>query len=361
MRRRRQRGRHVRPRDRRGWRASTCPRADGPPVRDDPPAAADPHRLPTMRDPDRLVYFREEVGGLVVGGYERDPDPWSLARHARPTSTTRCWRRTGIDFFPSREAATTLVPVLWPTPTWRSSSTDPRRSRPTASSSWVESEVKGFFVAAGFCAHGIAGAGGNGKVMAEWIVGGEPPVDLWKMDIRRFGDQYRSRGYSARPHLRGVQHLLRHRVSEPRARPAARSRHRPPTTAISGSGPRWARSRMGAGELVLQQRRPGARGHLRPRGWARRELVDGDRHRAPGDAGHGRPVRRIELRQDRGEWIGRRRLPATDVRQRRRPESRLGHLHLDAEFHGWHRMRLHRHAPCPRPLPDRHRHRVRPP
>ena len=47
-------------------------------------------------------------------------------------------------------------------------------------------------MAAGFCAHGIAGAGGNGQVMAEWIVGGEPPCDLWKMDIRRFGDQYRS-------------------------------------------------------------------------------------------------------------------------------------------------------------------------
>ena len=56
--------------------------------------------------------------------------------------------------------------------------------------------MSGFFVAAGFCAHGIAGAGGNGQVMAEWIVGGEPPADLWKMDIRRFGDQYRSRGYA---------------------------------------------------------------------------------------------------------------------------------------------------------------------
>ena len=43
---------------------------------------------------------------------------------------------------------------------------------------------------------GIAGAGGNGKVMAEWIVNGEPPMDLWKMDSRRFGPQYKSRGFS---------------------------------------------------------------------------------------------------------------------------------------------------------------------
>jgi 4-methylaminobutanoate oxidase (formaldehyde-forming) len=55
-----------------------------------------------------------------------------------------------------------------------------------------ESEVRGFFVAAGFCAHGIAGTGGIGQQMAHWIVDGEPELDLWKMDIRRFGGQYRS-------------------------------------------------------------------------------------------------------------------------------------------------------------------------
>src|ERR1019366_5960851 len=55
---------------------------------------------------------------------------------------------------------------------------------------------RGFFVAAGFCAHGIAGAGGIGKQMASWIVDGEPELDLWKMDIRRFGAQYRSQAYT---------------------------------------------------------------------------------------------------------------------------------------------------------------------
>ena len=54
-----------------------------------------------------------------------------------------------------------------------------------------ESEVRGFLVAAGFCAHGIAGTGGIGQQMARWIVDGEPELDLWKMDIRRFGGQYR--------------------------------------------------------------------------------------------------------------------------------------------------------------------------
>ena len=56
--------------------------------------------------------------------------------------------------------------------------------------------MDGFFVAAGFCAHGIAGAGGIGKVMAEWIVDGDPGMDVWHMDVRRFGRQYRSPSYT---------------------------------------------------------------------------------------------------------------------------------------------------------------------
>ena len=59
-----------------------------------------------------------------------------------------------------------------------------------------ELEVGGFFVAAGFSAHGIAGAGGIGRQVASWIVDGEPELDLWKMDIRRFGPAYRSQSYT---------------------------------------------------------------------------------------------------------------------------------------------------------------------
>jgi len=59
-----------------------------------------------------------------------------------------------------------------------------------------ETEVGGFFVAAGFCAHGIAGAGGIGKVVAEWVATGEPQMDLWHMDIRRFGAAYKSPSFT---------------------------------------------------------------------------------------------------------------------------------------------------------------------
>ncbi|MFI5193134.1 MAG: glycine cleavage T C-terminal barrel domain-containing protein, partial [Chitinophagales bacterium] len=56
--------------------------------------------------------------------------------------------------------------------------------------------VGGFFVAAGFCAHGIAGAGGVGREMAAWLLDGHPTMDLWEMDVRRFGQQYRSASYT---------------------------------------------------------------------------------------------------------------------------------------------------------------------
>src|SRR5947207_14950678 len=62
------------------------------------------------------------------------------------------------------------------------------------------SEVRGFWVAAGFCAHGLAGAGGMGQLVAEWIVEGLPAFDVWHMDSRRFGRAYRSREYTLARH-----------------------------------------------------------------------------------------------------------------------------------------------------------------
>ena len=48
-------------------------------------------------------------------------------------------------------------------------------------------ELRNYFVCAGFNSAGIANSGGAGRLMAEWIVGGEPSTDLWDVDIRRFG------------------------------------------------------------------------------------------------------------------------------------------------------------------------------
>src|SRR5439155_23507 len=63
-------------------------------------------------------------------------------------------------------------------------------------------KVGGFFVAAGFCAHGIAGAGGVGKVMAAWILDGHPPMDLRRMDVGRFGPDGREPARAAADAIR---------------------------------------------------------------------------------------------------------------------------------------------------------------
>jgi glycine cleavage system T protein len=152
-----------------------------------------PH-FPTMRDPDLLVYFREEVGGLVVGGYERTPETWSLdgiPENFNHKLLPPAWER----FEELSKGAQRRVPVLQEAGI-KTMINGPEAFTPDGEFILGESEVRGLFVAAGFCAHGIAGAGGVGKVMAEWIVEGEPSLDVWKMDIRRFGAHYRSRRYS---------------------------------------------------------------------------------------------------------------------------------------------------------------------
>ena len=155
--------------------------------------------LPTLRDPDLLVYFREEGAGLVMGGYERASAPWALDAHqldAIPPDFNgqlleEDWPRFEQIAVNSRER----VPVMDDV-TVTKLINGPEAFTPDNEFCLGETEVQGFFVAAGFCAHGLAGAGGVGKAMAEWIVAGEPSLDLWHMDIRRFGPHYRSASYT---------------------------------------------------------------------------------------------------------------------------------------------------------------------
>ena len=152
--------------------------------------------LPTMRDPDRLVYFRPEAGGaLVMGGYERNPDPWAVEQGPPADFNGKLLPEDWPRFEALAEAAASLVPAMGDAGVVRLLN-GPEAFTPDGEFVLGESDVRGFFVAAGFCAHGIAGAGGIGKVLAEWIVDGEPEWDAWKMDVRRFGQHYRSRGYA---------------------------------------------------------------------------------------------------------------------------------------------------------------------
>ncbi len=146
--------------------------------------------LPTLRDPDRLVYFKEEVGGMVMGGYEPNPAPWAEAGipddfNGRLLAAD--WPR----FEPLLEHAVRRVPAM-ETVGIRKLINGPESFTPDGNFILGEApEVASFFVGAGFNAFGIAAAGGAGRALAEWILAGEPTSDLWPVDIRRFGTVHR--------------------------------------------------------------------------------------------------------------------------------------------------------------------------
>jgi 4-methylaminobutanoate oxidase (formaldehyde-forming) len=155
--------------------------------------------LPTLRDPDLLIYFREEGAGLVMGGYERQSAPWALDEHLRDAIPQDFNGRLLEEDWPRFEEiaknSSKRVPAMDEI-TVTKLINGPEAFTPDNEFCLGESEVAGFFVAAGFCAHGLAGAGGLGRVMAEWILAGEPTSDVWEMDIRRFGAHFRSPSYT---------------------------------------------------------------------------------------------------------------------------------------------------------------------
>jgi glycine cleavage system aminomethyltransferase T/glycine/D-amino acid oxidase-like deaminating enzyme len=224
--------------------------------------------LPQLRDPDNLVYFREEVGGLCMGGYERDPAPWSLGG-VPPDFNGKLLAPDWPRFEEIMQGAIRRVPAMADAGVSRIIN-GPEAFTPDNEFILGESEVGGFWVAAGFSAHGIAGAGGIGCQVASWIVDGEPELDLWKMDIRRFGPAYRSRGYTlARATENYATYYDIHYPNEERLagrplRTAPTYEHLTSLGAVFGekSGwerPNWFDSNAAAGSEAL-----------RPRGWAGR-------------------------------------------------------------------------------------------
>jgi glycine cleavage system T protein len=158
-------------------------------------------RLPTLRDPDLLVYYREDGGGLVMGGYERDSAPAFLpdgvgGLDSIPSDFNgRLLEEDWDRFTEITENSKRRVPAMDDIRVTKLIN-GPEGFTPDNEFCLGETEVRGLFVAAGFCAHGLAGAGGIGKVVAEWLAEGEPSLDLWHMDVRRFGSQYRSPAYT---------------------------------------------------------------------------------------------------------------------------------------------------------------------
>lgn len=141
--------------------------------------------LPTLRDPDRLIYFKEEVGGLVAGGYEPNPKIW--AKEGIPENFIFSLLNPDWDHFePLMNQMIKRAPAMEQAGV-RELINGPEAFTPDGNFILGEApNVKNFFVGAGFNAFGIASAGGAGKALAEWIIEGHPTMDLWTVDIARF-------------------------------------------------------------------------------------------------------------------------------------------------------------------------------
>ena len=150
--------------------------------------------LPTLRDPDRRTYWKEEVGGLVWGGYEPNPKPW--ARNGIPEGFHFELLTSDYDHYAQfMDDAIARVPALANAGV-KQLLNGPESFTPDGNFILGEApELRNLFVGAGFNAFGIASGGGAGMALAEWVAKGEPPFDLWPVDIRRFGPATRVTDY----------------------------------------------------------------------------------------------------------------------------------------------------------------------
>lgn len=143
--------------------------------------------LPVLRDPDGYIYFKEETGGLVMGGFEPDAKPWGM--DGIPENFFFQLLEDDWDQFEIlMENALIRVPKMADAGV-RQFYNGPESFTPDNNYLLGEApELKNFFVGAGFNSMGIASAGGAGRALAEWIVAGAPTSDLFAVDIRRFAN-----------------------------------------------------------------------------------------------------------------------------------------------------------------------------
>jgi 4-methylaminobutanoate oxidase (formaldehyde-forming) len=143
------------------------------------------HRdLPIVEDPDLYAYYREEMGGLLLGLFEPVAGPWGMDGIPKDFSFGEIppdWDR----LMPYLEKAMTRIPIAKEAGV-HTFFCGPESFTPDMGPLMGEApELKNFFVAAGFNSLGILFAGGAGRVIAQWIVDGYPPVDVSEINIDR--------------------------------------------------------------------------------------------------------------------------------------------------------------------------------
>lgn len=150
--------------------------------------------LPVLRDYDACTYYKYDAGKLLLGAFEPSAKPWGMGGIAEDF----CFDEIAGDFdhfepvlldamkrFPALERAGIQKFFCGP----ESFTPDVRYHLGEAP------ELKNCFVAAGLNSIGLQSAGGVGKVTAQWIRDGRPPVDLWEVDVRRNMPFQRSQRY----------------------------------------------------------------------------------------------------------------------------------------------------------------------
>ncbi len=152
-----------------------------------------PKGMPTLRDPDLLVYYKPEVRGIAVGGYEPDTKPFgdrgipkAFAQELLPGNFDR--------FEQLARMATKRTPILEKVGVRQLINGPIPYSADADFIMGKSPELDNAYVAAGFL-YGIAAGGGAGRMMAEWIVEGEPSLDLWPLDVRRFAYHHNTRHF----------------------------------------------------------------------------------------------------------------------------------------------------------------------
>jgi 4-methylaminobutanoate oxidase (formaldehyde-forming) len=142
--------------------------------------------LPVMRDPDGYIYFKEEVGGLVMGGFEPEAKPWAVD----PIPADFQFQLLPEDWDQFEILMTNAIhrtPCLETAPI-KMLLNGPESFTPDGNFMIGEAPgLAGYFVCAGFNSAGIANSGGAGQLVAQWIAEGEAPCDLWDVDLRRYG------------------------------------------------------------------------------------------------------------------------------------------------------------------------------
>src|SRR5437867_5416784 len=152
--------------------------------------------LPVIRDPDGFIYYKEEVGGLVMGGFEPVAKPWNVPRIPE---------RFEFQLLPEDwdQFEVLMTNAIHRTPCLETAEIKLLLNGPesfTLDGNFVlgeAPELRGYFVCAGFNSAGIANAGGAGRLIAEWIIDGEAPFDVFDIDIRRFAPFHANRRHLA--------------------------------------------------------------------------------------------------------------------------------------------------------------------